>query len=206
MTALEKVRKIRESYLTHDSFYKATNVFVMGEDEAVALLTDEPSKTAEEIVREIRKIRVRDVCINCGYEEGVHHYETLQCPGDDPNSMKGGRLWRGTTYQTRSVPLLSANDAIRLIQSALTAHAKAAVEEAAERYCEACGSCAGVKDPDCKPRAAILGREAGKPGNDQTCEYCRGTGVISDSIALTKPCPMCSTKQSALKGEEAPHE
>lgn len=47
MNALEKVRKIRESYLTHDSFYKATNVFVMGEDEAVALLTDEPSKTAE---------------------------------------------------------------------------------------------------------------------------------------------------------------
>lgn len=45
----------------------------------------------------------------------------------------------------------------------------------------------------------------GKPGNDQTCEYCRGTGVISDSIALTKPCPMCSTKQSALKGEEAPN-
>ena len=51
-------------------------------------------------------------------------------------------------------------------------------------------------------RAAILGREVGKPGNDQTCEYCRGTGVISDSIALTKPCPMCSTKQSAHKGEE----
>lgn len=88
--------------------------------------------TPLEIVRKIRAIKVRNVCVNCGYEEGVHHYETLQCPGDDPNSMKGGRLWRGTTYQTRPVPLLSANDAIRLIQSALDAKAKECADRAVE--------------------------------------------------------------------------
>lgn len=50
---------------------------------------------------------------------------------------------------------------VQVLDSALTAHARAAVEEAADRYCSLCPG-DGVEDCNrstCADRAAILGRE-----------------------------------------------
>ena len=173
--AQEIVRKIRKQnpiYIIPQATRKPTPSdyeweFVLPESEAVALLTDEPSKTAEELGRKMAEEAY----------EGCEEYFTA------------------------------------LIQSALTAHAKAAVEEAADRFCEQCPirteAIGGglICDRDgrgrvCPWRAAILGLEVGELENEQTCQYCGGTGVTSDSIGLTKPCPRCSGKQSAHKGNE----
>ena len=118
MNAIEKVRKIREINRDASGCYEHQIVYDLSEPEAAALLTDEPSKTAEELGRKMSEEAY----------EGCDEYFTA------------------------------------LIQSALTAHAKAAVEEAAERFCAMCPG-NGIEEcewDNCSDRAAILGREVWK--------------------------------------------
>ena len=93
--------------------------------DAVALLTDEPSKTAEDLYDQLDGIR------------SEYGYDMAGCP-------------------------LSTRDReMSAIQSALTAHAKAKVEEAADRFCKVCPILEN-RESQCNPcgwRAAILGRE-----------------------------------------------
>ena len=110
--AKEAVRKIRKNSCPYGFAFDYT------ESEAVALLTDEPSKTAEELVQQIW-----DECVTS--------------PGAYVEFDNYG--------------------AAKLIQSALTAHAKAKVEETEDRFCAMCP----IYNP-CRWRVAILGREVGK--------------------------------------------
>lgn len=154
MTALEKVRKIRNmasrgicsncgygeglhgTYTNQcpkngeadpgekqewlDTVYDPESDYILTESEASALLTDEPSKTAEELVQQIW-----DECVTS--------------PGAYVEFDNYG--------------------AAKLIQSALDAYAKAKVEEAADRYCAKCFTGPGSYCKSCEARAAILGRE-----------------------------------------------
>lgn len=41
-----------------------------------------------------------EICAVCGYENGVHHAQTNQCPGDDPYMPADGiRKWANTHFE-----------------------------------------------------------------------------------------------------------
>ena len=42
-----------------------------------------------------------DICYNCGYPEGLHHYETMQCPKGGESQIGKKQEWLGTVFVPR---------------------------------------------------------------------------------------------------------
>ena len=74
-------------------------------------------------------------CKNCGAWEGLHHYETNQCPHNGPEAPVGKeQLWDATTYQEDN-DLLARVEALE----AQVARLLDAVPSAGVPLCKTCG-------------------------------------------------------------------